>query len=161
MRQQVRVVLQDAFLFSGTVAENICYAKPGAADAEVAQAARVAQAHEFVMGFPDRKDALVGERDQRLSISCAILHDPRIPILDLETEERIHAGLATPTRGRTLIAIAHRLTTKSRAIRLVVMEEGYIEEMGSRRELMTTGGRFLTMVEAQRTLGETQTLSHA
>ena len=176
LRGQVGVVLQDPFLFTGSVADNIRYAKPGATDAEVVRAAQVAQAYEFVMRFPDGFDTLVGERGQRLSggerqrisIARAILHDPRILILDeatsaldLETEERIHAALAALTSGRTVIAIAHRLATLRRAGRLVVMEAGRIAESGTHRDLMATGGRYRAMVEAQRALADAQTLTHA
>ena len=176
LRRQMGVVLQDPFLFSGTVADNIRYAKPDAGDAEVVQAARIAQAYDFVMGFPDGFDTVVGERGQRLSggerqrisIARAILHDPRILILDeatsaldLETEERIHAALTAVTNGRTVIAIAHRLATLRRARRLVVMEAGRIAELGTHRQLMEAGGRYRRMVEAQRALADAQTLAHA
>ncbi len=165
MRRQVGVVLQDPFLFSGTVAENIRYAKPGASHAEVVQAARLAQVHDFVMDFPDGFETRAGEQGQRLSggerqrisIACAILHDPRILILDeattaqdLETEERIHMALANLTAGLTVIAIAHRLATLHRAQRLVVMEAGRVAETGTHRRLMAAGELFLRMVEAQR-----------
>ena len=170
------MVLQDPFLFTGSVADNIRYAKPDASDAEVVRAARVAQAYEFVMRLPDGFDTPVGERGQRMSggerqrisIARAILHDPRILILDeatsaldLETEERIHAALAALTRGRTVIAIAHRLATLRRAGRLVVMEAGRIAESGTHRNLMAAGGRYRAMVEAQRALADAQTLTHA
>ena len=176
LRRQVSVVLQDPFLFSGTVADNIRYAKPDAADAEVVQAARIAQAYDFVMGFPDGFDTVVGERGQRLSggerqrisIARAILRDPRILILDeatsaldLETEERIHAALAALTAGRTVIAIAHRLATLRRAQRLVVMEAGRIAESGTHDEPLAAGGRYRRMVEAQRALADARTLTHA
>ena len=176
LRGQVGVVLQDPFLFTGSVADNIRYAKPGATDGELVRAAQVAQAYEFVMRLPDGFDTMVGERGQRLSggerqrisIARAILHDPRILILDeatsaldLETEERIHAALAALTSGRTVIAIAHRLATLRRAGRLVVIEAGRIAESGTHRDLMAAGGRYRAMVEAQRALADAQTLTHA
>ena len=176
LRRQVSVVLQDPFLFSGTVADNIRYARPDAANAEVLQAARVAQAYDFVMGFPDGFDTVVGERGQhlsggerqRISIARALLRNPTILILDeatsaldLETEERIHAALAALTTGRTVIAIAHRLATLRRAGRLVVMEAGGIAESGTHAELLAAGGRYRRMVEAQRALADARTLTHA
>ena len=174
LRKQVGVVLQDSFLFAGSVAENIRYAQPAATDDQVVEAAEIAQAHDFIMHFSDGYDTQVGERGQRLSggerqrvsIARAILHDPKILILDeatsaldLETEERIHSGLAALTSGRTVIAIAHRLATLRRANRLVVMEGGRIVEMGTHSALMDARGRYRSMVEAQRALSDARTLS--
>ena len=137
-------------------------------------AAGIAQAHDFITAFPDGYDTLVGERGQRLSggerqrisIARAVLHNPRILILDeatsaldLETEARIHAALAALTEDRTVIAIAHRLATLNRADRLVVLDRGRILETGTHRELMEARGRYWAMVEAQRILAESRTLS--
>jgi ATP-binding cassette, subfamily B, bacterial len=175
-RSQIGVVLQDPFLFSGTIAENIRYAKPNARDAEVMDAACIAQAHEFIMDFPDGYDTSVGERGQRLSggerqrisIARAVLHNPRILILDeatsaldLETEERIHTALTSLRTDRTVLAIAHRLATLRGADRLVVMDNGGIAEMGTHAELMAARGRYYAMVEAQRALSDARTLSQA
>ena len=173
-RRHMGVVLQDPFLFSGTIAENIGYALSDASRADIVAAAGIAQAHDFITAFPDGYDTLVGERGQRLSggerqrisIARAVLHNPRILILDeatsaldLETEARIHAALAALTEGRTVIAIAHRLATLSRADRLVVLDRGRILETGTHRELMEARGRYWAMVEAQRILAESRTLS--
>ena len=173
-RRHMGVVLQDPFLFSGTIAENIGYARPEASRADIVAAAGIAQAHDFITAFPDGYDTLVGERGQRLSggerqrisIARAVLHNPRILILDeatsaldLETEARIHAALAALTEGRTVIAIAHRLATLSRADRLVVLDRGRILETGTHRELMEARGRYWAMVQAQRVLAESRTLS--
>ena len=173
-RRHMGVVLQDPFLFSGTIAENIGYALPEASRADIVAAAGIAQAHDFITAFPDGYDTLVGERGQRLSggerqrisIARAVLHNPRILILDeatsaldLETEARIHAALTTLTEGRTVIAIAHRLATLSRADRLVVLDRGRILETGTHRELLEARGRYWAMVEAQRVLSESRMLS--
>ena len=173
-RRHMGVVLQDPFLFSGTIAENIGYALPEASRADIVAAAGIAQAHDFITAFPDGYDTLVGERGQRLSggerqrisIARAVLHNPRILILDeatsaldLETEARIHAALAALTEDRTVIAIAHRLATLNRADRLVVLDRGRILETGTHRELMEARGRYWAMVEAQRILAESRTLS--
>ena len=173
-RRHMGVVLQDPFLFSGTIAENIGYALTEASRADIVAAAGIAQAHDFITAFPDGYDTLVGERGQRLSggerqrisIARAVLHNPRILILDeatsaldLETEARIHAALATLTEGRTVIAIAHRLATLSRADRLVVLDRGRILETGTHRELLEAQGRYWAMVQAQRVLSESRMLS--
>ena len=136
-RRNIGIVLQDPFLFYGTIAENIAYGRPDATRDEIVAAARAARAHEFILRLPDGYDSLVGERGQslsggerqRISIARALLIDPRILILDeatssvdTETEREIQVALENLIRGRTTIAIAHRLSTLRRADRLVVLE---------------------------------------
>ena len=164
LRSQIGLVLQEPFLFSGTVAENIGYAKPRARFAEIMEAARVANAHDFIVAKPDGYDTQVGERGnalsggerQRVAIARAILHDPRVLILDeatssvdVETEKQIQEAIGRLARGRTTFAIAHRLSTLRNADRLVVMEDGHIVEIGSHRELMARRGRFYELVQEQ------------
>jgi ATP-binding cassette subfamily B protein len=163
-RRNIGIVLQDPFLFYGTVAENIAYGKPGASRREVVRAARAAWAHEFILRLPDAYDSLVGERGQslsggerqRISIARALLIDPRILILDeatssvdTETEQQIQKALENLVRGRTTIAIAHRLSTLRRADRLVVIENGRIVEIGKHDELLEAGGSYARLHRAQ------------
>jgi len=151
LRRQIGVVLQEPFLFPGTISDNIAYAKPDASPEEVMQAAKAANAHDFVMRFPDGYDTYVGERGarlsggerQRLSIARAILHNPRILILDeatasvdTETEKQIQEAMARLIEGRTTFAIAHRLSTLRNASRLMVMEKGKMVELGTHDELL-------------------------
>ncbi len=163
-RRNIGIVLQEPFLFFGTVAENIAYGKPGAARDEVIAAARAARAHEFILRLPDGYDSLVGERGQflsggerqRISIARALLIDPSILILDeatssvdTETEREIQLALENLVKGRTTIAIAHRLSTLRRADRLVVVERGSITEVGPHDELLKRGGTYARLHRAQ------------
>lgn len=174
LHRQIGVVLQETFLFAGSIAENIAYAKPDAARRELIAAAKVAGAHDFICAFADGYDTTVGERGQRLSggerqrvaIARAVLHDPRILILDeataavdSETEELIQEGLFALVRGRTTFAIAHRLATLRNADRLVVLDKGRIGELGTHAELMAAGGIYHGLVQSQRRMNRAQALS--
>ena len=163
-RRHIGLVLQEPFLFFGSIAENIAYGKPAATRAEIIAAARAAHAHEFILRLPMGYDSLVGERGQglsggerqRISIARALLIDPRILILDeatssvdSETEKEIQKALDNLVAGRTTIAIAHRLSTLHKADRLVVMDRGEIVEVGSHDELMAREGAYFRLYEAQ------------
>ncbi|MFN4340490.1 MAG: ABC transporter ATP-binding protein [Azonexus sp.] len=163
-RQHIGLVLQEPFLFFGTIADNIAYGKPNATRAEIIAAARAAHAHEFILRLPHGYDSLVGERGQglsggerqRISIARALLIDPRILILDeatsavdTETEKEIQKALDNLVKGRTTIAIAHRLSTLRKADRLVVMDRGRIVEIGNHDQLMAAEGHYHKLYMAQ------------
>jgi ATP-binding cassette subfamily B protein len=163
-RKNIGIVLQEPFLFYGSIAENIAYGKPDASRAEIVAAARAARCHEFILRLTDGYDSLVGERGQalsggerqRISIARALLIDPRILILDeatssvdTETEREIQQALDNLIRGRTTIAIAHRLSTLRKADRLVVMEKGRLVEEGKHQELIKTHGAYARLHKAQ------------
>jgi ATP-binding cassette subfamily B protein len=163
-RRNIGLVLQEPFLFFGTIAENIAYGKPGASREDIIASARAAHAHEFILRLPQGYDSMVGERGQglsggerqRISIARALLIDPRILIMDeatssvdSETEKEIQKALDNLVQGRTTIAIAHRLSTLQRADRLVVLDHGEVVEEGSHDQLMARQGAYFRLYEAQ------------
>ncbi|MDI7276881.1 MAG: ABC transporter ATP-binding protein, partial [Anaerolineae bacterium] len=168
LRSQIGLVLQEPFLFRGSLADNIAYSKPHATRDEIIRAAKAANAHDFIVGRPEGYDSLVGEHGaglsggekQRISIARAILHDPRILILDeatssvdTETERLIQEALNALVQGRTTIAIAHRLSTLANADRILVVQRGRLIEEGAPSELMRLRGVFYRFVQTQTQLG--------
>lgn len=169
LHQHIGVVLQETFLFDGTVAENISYSKPHSTPEEIMRAAKIANAHDFIVRMEDGYDTRVGERGQRLSggqkqriaIARAILHNPKILILDeatasvdTETEKKIQEAITRLVKGRTTFAIAHRLSTLRNADRLVVIDKGEIAEIGTHDELIEKEGIYYKLVQAQREMSQ-------
>ena len=163
-RTQLGVVLQDTFLFDGTIRENVAFSRPGASDREILEACRIAHVDEFAERFDKQYDTIVGERGvklsggqrQRVSIARAILANPRILILDeatssldSESEAAIQAGLAYLMEGRTTFVIAHRLSTIRRAEQILVVEQGRIVERGTHQSLYDLGGRYYDLYTRQ------------
>ncbi len=163
-RKNIGLVLQEPFLFFGTIADNIAYGKPNASREDIVAAARAAHAHEFILRLPHGYDSMVGERGQglsggerqRISIARALLIDPKILILDeatasvdSETEKEIQKALDNLVQGRTTIAIAHRLSTLHRADRLVVLDQGSVVEQGNHEALMARQGAYYNLYQAQ------------
>ncbi|WP_228486768.1 ABC transporter ATP-binding protein [Paludibaculum fermentans] len=163
-RTQLGVVLQETFLFDGTIRENVAFARPHATEAEIMEACRIARVDEFAERFPEGYETVVGERGvklsggqkQRVSIARAILADPRILILDeatssldSETEALIQHGLGYLMQGRTTFVIAHRLSTIRRADQILVMEDGLLVEKGAHHELYANRGRYYDLYTRQ------------
>jgi ABC-type multidrug transport system fused ATPase/permease subunit len=168
-REQLGVVLQDSFLFDGTIRENVAFSRPRATEEEVQRACRIARVDEFAERFENKYDTIIGERGvklsggqrQRVSIARAILADPRILILDeatssldSESEALIQEGLSYLMRGRTTFVIAHRLSTIRRAEQILVVENGRIVERGTHESLFAAGGRYFDLYTKQHGLQE-------
>ncbi len=169
LRRQTGVVLQETFLFTGTVYDNIAYAKPDAPRDEVIRAAKLSGAHKFIIKLPDGYNTVVGERGytlsggerQRIAIARAILGNPKILILDeatsaldTKTEKGIQDALALLIQNRTTFAIAHRLSTLRNATRLIVLDKGEIAEIGTHDELIRKQGIYFGLVMAQRQMAK-------
>ncbi|MBQ8497626.1 MAG: ABC transporter ATP-binding protein [Clostridia bacterium] len=169
LRSQIGVVLQETFLFNGSIYDNIAYAKKNATREEVIAAAKAAGAHSFIIKLTDGYDTYVGEKGgtlsggerQRIAIARALLHNPKLLILDeatasldTETEKQIQDSLAKLSHERTTIAIAHRLSTLRNATKLVVIDKGTIAEMGTHDELIEKHGIYYNLVMAQREMSK-------
>ena len=165
LRSQIGVVLQETHLFSGSIRDNIKYAKPHASDEEVIAAAKLANAHDFIVNLPEGYNTMVGEKGyslsggerQRVAIARALIHNPKILILDeataaldTETEKLIQDAINKLTKDRTSFAIAHRLSTLRNADRLIVLDKGHLVEFGTHQELLELKGFYWRLVMAQR-----------
>jgi ABC-type multidrug transport system fused ATPase/permease subunit len=163
-RSQLGVVLQETFLFDGSVRENVLFSRPDATEAQWREACRIARVDEFAERFPEGFETIVGERGvklsggqrQRISIARAILADPRILILDeatssldSESEAMIQNGLSFLMKGRTTFVIAHRLSTIRKADQILVIEQGLIVERGTHESLFAAGGRYFDLYTRQ------------
>jgi len=164
LRQQIGLVFQDTFLFATSIRENIRFGRPDATDEEVVEAAKAANAHDFICQYPEGYDTQVGERGvklsggqrQRIAIARAVLRDPRILILDeatssldSESEAAIQEALDRLMAGRTTFVIAHRLSTVLKADKIAVLEDGRLVELGRHEELLRKGGVYRRLYEAQ------------
>ncbi|MEK0326816.1 MAG: ATP-binding cassette domain-containing protein, partial [Nitrosopumilus sp.] len=164
LRSQIGLVLQETFLFSGTVKENILYGKLDATEEDLVKATKTANAHDFIMKLPHSYDTEIGEKGvklsggerQRIAIARALLKDPRILILDeatsnldSESEALIQQALDVLIEGRTTFIIAHRLSTVRKADKIVVLEDGEIVEIGTHAKLLKTKGPYRKFYETQ------------
>lgn len=157
LRKNVGIVMQDSFLFSSSIAENIAFGNPDATMEQIEEAAKIADAHEFIMTMPDKYDTVIGERGvglsggqkQRIAIARAILYNPKILVfddstssVDMKTEQQIQSTLKKVMKGRTSIIIAHRISSVKDADKILFIEDGQIVEEGTHDELISLGGRY-------------------